>query len=285
MGIGPVTPPGAMPPVRRGRASMTVQKVAGQSAVVSALARDPLKLLTPVSRGSAVWACLSSFGGGMVAGDQTELDLDLREGTTCYVGTQASTKVYRNPHGRACGHTTRATVGEGSCLVFAPDVVQAFSDSRYEQTQSFDLTPTSDLVLVDWLNAGRSECGEHWAFRRFVSRNEIRVAGKRRVVDALILDPDSGTLAGPSRLGSWRCLAMVALVGPGLAELTASIAAEVQSLPVQRSSELILSASLVREGLLLRIAGHSVERVRLEWQRLLQPLASRLGDAPWNRKG
>jgi urease accessory protein len=270
---------------RRGQAALTVRRVAGKSAVVSAFARDPLKLLTPVSRADAVWACLSSFGGGMVAGDETLLDLSIEDGASAYVGTQASTKVYRNPARRACGHRTQARLGENSLLVLAPDVVQAFADSAYRQVQAFDLAPTASLVLVDWLNSGRSECGEHWAFRRFESRNTIRVAGRRRLVDALVLDADSGTLAGPGRLGSWRCLATVALIGPILSEDVSRIDAEIRAMPVDRSAAVTLSASRIPDGMVIRLAGREVEPVRMAWQRLLTPLASRLGDCPWSRKG
>ena len=270
---------------RRGHAALTLRRVAGKSAVVSAFARDPLKLLTPIPRGEAVWACLSSFGGGMVAGDETALDLALEPGARAYVGTQSSTKIYRNPAGRACSHRTRADLAEDTLLVLAPDVVQAFADSSYRQVQDFDLAPTAGLVLVDWLSSGRSECGEHWAFRRFESRNTVRVAGRRRFVDALVLDADSGALAGPGRLGSWRCVATVVLIGPSLLADVTRLAAEIQERPVDRNATVTLSASRIPEGLVIRLAGREVELVRLEWQRLLAPLSDRLGDCPWSRKG
>ncbi len=285
MGTWPVNPMAVDSESRRGHAALILRRVAGKSAVVSAFARDPLKLLTPVPRGEAVWACLSSLGGGMVAGDETALDLVLEPGTKAYVGTQSSTKIYRNPAGRACGHRTHARLAEDTLLVLAPDVVQAFADSSYRQVQEFELAPTASLVLVDWLSSGRSECGEHWAFRRFESRTTVRVSGRRRFVDALVLDADSGTLAGPGRLGAWRCLATVALIGPSLAADVTRLAAAIQERPVDRNAVVTLSASRIPEGLVIRLAGREVEPVRLEWQRLLAPLADRLGDCPWSRKG
>jgi len=58
-------------PVKRESAQLTVESVSGQSAVTSVFAQNPLKLLTPRSRGQSVWAYTSSFGGGFVAGDET----------------------------------------------------------------------------------------------------------------------------------------------------------------------------------------------------------------------
>ena len=134
---------------QRGCAELIVESVSGQSAITTAFARNPMKLLTPRSRGQSAWAYTSSFGGGLVAGDQTELKLRLGKNARCFLGTQASTKVYRNPVGRACGHVTLAKLAENSLLVFAPDSVQPFANSRYAQRQEFRLADNAGLVLVD----------------------------------------------------------------------------------------------------------------------------------------
>jgi len=100
--------------VASGHASLEVKLVFNESTVISAYATSPMKLLTPRSRGQSVWACTSSFGGGLVAGDQTRLDLMLRYETKCFMGTQASTKIYRNPYNRPCSHITEARLEPGS---------------------------------------------------------------------------------------------------------------------------------------------------------------------------
>src|ERR1051325_11366225 len=123
----------------KGRAHLEVEMVFGESTATSSCATSPLKLLTPCSRGKSVWAYASNFGGGLVAGDETRLDLRIGPGARCFMGSQASTKIYRNPARLPCSHTTRATLGEGSLLVFAPDAVQAFAGSSYRQRQEFHL--------------------------------------------------------------------------------------------------------------------------------------------------
>src|SRR6201999_424001 len=123
----------------KGRAHLDVELVFGESTATSAAATSPLKLLTPCSRGKSVWAYASNFGGGLVAGDETRLDLRIGPEARCFVGTQASTKVYRNPLLLPCSHTTHATLDSGSLLVFAPDAVQAFAGSSYHQRQEFHL--------------------------------------------------------------------------------------------------------------------------------------------------
>src|SRR5690242_18480080 len=91
-----------------GQASLEVALIAGQSTVTAAQASNPVKLLTPRARADSVWAYSSSFGGGLVAGDQTRLNLYIRAGARCFFSTQSSTKVYRNPGELPCAHHTDA---------------------------------------------------------------------------------------------------------------------------------------------------------------------------------
>lgn len=294
---------------RAGYASLTVQFVSGESAVTSAFASSPIKLLTPRARGPSVWAYTSSFGGGLVAGDETRLDLRLGPGARCFVGTQASTKIYRNPSLRPCGHETHARLEAGSLLVFAPDPVQAFAGSTYTQRQAFHLAPDASFVLVDWLTSGRAARGERWAFSRFASRNEIHIRcspcaetptaetgnelpengssqSKEDLVflDSFHLDPADGDLASRHRTGRFNCFATLLLLGPLVGEIAGRLLEEISARPVSRRAALVCSASPIRGGAVLRVAGEEVEAVAHELHQHLRALSSLLGDDPWSRK-
>src|SRR3954467_11847072 len=95
-----------------GDARLHVATVAGQSAIISSRANSPMRLLTPRSRGETVWAYTSSFGGGMVAGDRTRLAITVDAKARCFLGTQASTKIYLNPAGLPCSHELVANVDD-----------------------------------------------------------------------------------------------------------------------------------------------------------------------------
>jgi urease accessory protein len=270
--------------VGSGHASLEVSLVSSQSTVTSAFATSPMKLLTPRSRGRSVWAFTSSFGGGLVAGDQTRLDLVLRSETKCFVGTQASTKIYRNPHSRPCGHVTEARLEPGALLVFAPDPIQTFSESSYAQAQTFHLAPDAGLAFVDWFSAGRAARGERWAFTRFASRSEVSFDDHRVFLDSLCLDPSDGDFDCPCRAGRFNCVAVLALLGAPLREVAARVVESVSVRPVERRSPTICSASPHAHGAVLRVAGEKVEAVARELHRHLALLAPLLGDDPWKRK-
>ncbi len=272
------------PVVAKGQAALEVEMVCGESAVTSVCATSPLKVLTPRSRGQSVWACTSSFGGGLVAGDQTRLDVQIGPNARCFVGTQASTKIYRNPARLPSGHVTHATLGANSLLVFAPDPVQAFANSTYSQRQEFHLAPGAGLALVDWITSGRAACGERWAFHKFQSRNEVFVAGERVFLDSILLEQNADALAGAHCMGRFNCLAMLLLIGEPLEAAAKKLLEHVAAEPVARRAPLVSSASPVRNGALLRVAGESVETVGRELYRHLHCLSALLGDDPWARK-
>lgn len=268
----------------KGQAQLEIGSVVGSSTVVRARSTNPLRLLTPRVRGGSVWAYTSNFGGGLVGGDQTRLEIKIDRGASCFLSTQASTKIYRNPDRLPCSHELHATIAEGALLVVAPDPVQCFTDSCYEQHQQFDLASGASLVLIDWMSSGRSARGERWSFVRYGSRNEIYRDEQLLLLDNLLLDSSDGALTDPFRTGGFHCLATVVIIGEALCVQARSVLHWVNAQPIDPQSSLAFSASPLREGVLLRLAGMNVEQVSREIRRQLGFLPSLLADDPWLRK-
>lgn len=265
---------------RGGQGLLEVEIVFGQSTVTSVYSTSPMKILTPVSRGKSVHACTTSFGGGLVAGDQTRLWLSIGAGAGCYLGTQSSTKIYCNPAQLQCSHVTTAHLGAGALLVFAPDPVQPYAGSRFTQRQEFRLEAGAGLVLLDWFTSGRAARGERWIFDRFESRNDVYVDGESVFVDSILL----GTPEDRGHMGRFNCVAMLALMGSGMKGAVDGLLAGMAGRPVNRRGALVSSVSPCRGGALLRVAGQSVELVRQELLPHLAFVAELLGDDPWARK-
>jgi urease accessory protein len=168
--------------------------------------------------------------------------------------------------------------------VLAPDPIQSFAGSTYDQQQEFYLQPGASLVLLDWFCSGRSARRERWSFTRLQSRNEVFLGQERLLLDSLLLDQLHGPLEGPSRMGRFNCLALLVVAGPMVAAAAARMLSEVEALPVTRRAELIISASPIRQGAVLRIAGERGEEVSRELRRRLAFVTDLLGDDPWARK-
>ena len=124
-----------------GHGLLELTQVRQRTEITRSQATNPLKLITPRRQGDAAWVYCSTFGGGLVAGDQIHLDLQLSEQTTCVLGTQASTKVYRDPNQIGCTQTFKANIDRGALLVSVPDPITCFAEAVYEQEQQFHLAP------------------------------------------------------------------------------------------------------------------------------------------------
>ena len=68
-------------PLRPGQGRIRVTRVGRRSHVTGNLATNPLKLWVPRRPGPASWIYATTFGGGLVAGDSVQLDLEDRKST------------------------------------------------------------------------------------------------------------------------------------------------------------------------------------------------------------
>jgi len=240
--------------------------------------------LTPRRRGAAAWIYAGTYGGGLVAGDEIELQVQIGLRAIGILGTQASTKVYRSPNQVPCRQTLQASVADGGLLVLAPDPLTCFAQAHYEQLQSIRLQDSGSLVLVDWLTSGRRARGECWAFSRYHSQLRIYRNDELIMADALLLDPADGPLDSPFRLGRFHCLAMIALIGEQLTAAIQAQLARVSAKPVQASARLLDVASPVPHGMVLRVIGETTESVSRYLSQALSFLNESLGEVPWAGK-
>lgn len=110
-----------------------------------------------------------------MAGDETNLTVQVLENARLGLLTQGSTRAYKSPSlDVVTRQTLHVQIGDGSSLLLLPDPIQPFKDSVFEQRQTFELDPVgSSLLLLDWVSEGRSSRGEAWDFASWKSRNEI----------------------------------------------------------------------------------------------------------------
>lgn len=279
-----------------------IERQGPASVVTSQYATAPLKLLCPRPAdrqdSPAAWIYLSSFGGGLLAGDRLSLDVTVRAGARAVLTTQASTKIYHsNAEGTPASQRMYATVARGALLVVAPEPLVCFADAVYEQSQEFHLERGAGLVLLDWFTAGRVKRAtgpERWAFRRLSSRNRVWIASREVWHDALVLDRTQQPIDNPLTVGPHQVLATLLMIGPPTAEWATQLHDQLHRQPLDRKASLQFGLSRrggtgdeVAEGpttLTLRLAGDCVETVQQELARLLEPLTLALGRGLWHRK-
>ncbi len=255
-------------------------------------AASPLKLLAPLHGGRGTWVLASTYGGGLVSGDTIRLVVEAGPGTLAFLGTQASTKIYRAAEPAAdCRQALHVRIGREATFVSMPDPVVCFAGASYNQRQRFDLDNSASLVLVDWFTSGRSAAGERWAFSRYESRTDVSLAGRLVLRDAILLDPADGPIAAPHRAGQFDCFATAVLIGDRLNDAGRKILEAIGSKPIRQPASaphagVIFSASPLAAGcgVVIRVAGQGVEPVG-RWLREQLAIVPELFDEdPWGRK-
>jgi urease accessory protein len=258
--------------------------VAGRSVVVAAQAHSPLRILTPRGAADSAWVFTSTFGGGLVAGDEIELECEVGRGATCLISTQSQTKVYRSADAQVARQGLAARIHPDAMLLSLPDPVTCFADSIFEQRQHIEMSDSSSLLWLDWLTSGRRARGERWAFRRYAARTDIVVNGSLVFRDAMVLDNSAGPIADETRMGSCDCFASFLLLGPRLAEAASSLLAWTSAQPATGREPILFSASPVSSGVVVRAAGPTTESVARWLRDRLSFLPKLLGGNPWARK-
>jgi urease accessory protein len=259
-------------------ASVVVRANGARSDVLRARGAGPLKLLTPRAAGNAAWIVTSSLGGGLVDGDSVCLEIDIEDSATAVVTTQASTKAYK---GRA-QQELRIRAGLDANAIVVPDHLVPFANARVKQVTHLALAPTASLVSCDILTAGRIAHGEVWACERVDMTLSIERGGSPRLVDRVVLDRAHGSIA--ERLPGIGALATCVLVGPRVAAHARAVLAHASSVPLRHGHTLVAASPLDEDGVIVRIAGASVEQVIATTRVHLAPACDALGEDPWARK-
>lgn len=243
--------------LRAGAGRVEIARVDGASAVVACAAASPLQLLSPSPRGRCGWVISASHGGGLVAGDDVSLELDVGAGATALLSTQAGTKVYRS-RGAVASQRLAARVGRDAVLAVLPQPVSCFAGARFHQEQRLALEAGASLLWLDALVAGRVARDERWALDDYRSRVELAVGGRTVLADALRLVPGEGPPVA-ERLAGVELLATVIALGPAFAPHARALHDGLAAAPAARDAAVLASASPLGDGVLARVAARSVE--------------------------
>ena len=264
-----------------GKGQVVLSSLGEGNQVLSTLSfQYPLKLISPrlISQ-PCTSVFMMSYGGGLVGGDQIDLSVHVETGCKLRLLTQGSTKVFKQRQNNETKTTPtsqklRVNIDNGGLLALLPDPIQPFTDSCYNQYQSFELHPNANLILLDWINSGRPARGENWTLTSLRSRNDIfEMSGPDRqsrllLRDTLILDSNIARSMYPH-----ECFATMIFRGPLLHEYSASVVAKFKKEDrVRRSSTMrsvdekerpIWTAGIVREGCcIVKVAGAKSEIVK-----------------------
>jgi len=275
---------------------LAVAQVQGRSRLVVSKSLQPLKILNPGVAHAACHVVLSSYGGGLVAGDDLRLRVHGGAGTRLCLSTQANTKVFKSIDGQWAAQHFAGTLEAGALAVVLPDPVVPHAGSRYRQTQRWDLAPGSLLLLADWWAAGRTDLGERFNFQELILETRVSVAGRPLVLDRFVFNPAEHIATAPANFDRYETVLTVYLVGVPEEPRFAALAGALHTLKMPAQDDphfrlagraCVVAVAAARPGVVvLRALAHHRQDADFIYQHLLRILSEEefLGYNPLARK-
>ncbi|WP_207432815.1 urease accessory protein UreD [Sabulibacter ruber] len=273
-----------------------VALVNGKSRLISSKNLQPLKILNPGSFYDSCHVVLSSYGGGMVSGDQINLRITCGAHARLFLSTQANTKIFKSTNQADAEQHFNAHVGENGLAVSFPDPVVPQEKSRYKQTQHWHLHPSAVLLVVDWFHSGRMDQGEQFVFEAFSSELKVSVGNRLVLLDRFGFTPEEHIASSPANFDAYQTMFSAYLVGSPENSRFCQLAQTLHELKMPGSTGLdftmtekdyVLSVSEAKEGVyVLRAMGKTRQDLEPLCQHLLETLSQEefFGYNPLERK-
>lgn len=195
---------------RHGELKLAFAQRNGDTVLAESFFRVPLQVMKPrydVSGCACVY--LLSPTGGVVQGDDYQIEIALAANTHAILTTQAATKVYAMST-QGAAQSMRVQIGKGAFFEYLPDPTILFRDTNFSQGIALSLEPGAKVVLQEIVMPGRLARGELMAFTRYQSRIEASDSDGLLLYDACCLQPNHqpyltkmGVLEGYTCWGSW----------------------------------------------------------------------------------
>ncbi|WFB36933.1 urease accessory protein UreD [Kiritimatiellota bacterium B12222] len=263
----------------------------GQTRLVDCESISPIRFLHPYFTDQAVSLIMSSYGGGMVQGDQVEIEIDCTENAKLFLGTQSNSRVYKNDQDLTTTQQLRGKVGPGARTVFLPDPLVLHSGSRFHQQQSWTVAPDAGLLVGEWFQCGRSDSGECFAYQEYDSLIEISSEEALWIREAFSSTPNDYSPRQTGRFGDANLMLTLFAVGEAQALLTRALETltagqrEYTQVPVLGEKELRPSPSDLRSLTHLEDRPVSIFRAlgvtRADFDPIWQALQTQLASPNW----
>jgi len=260
-----IVPVAAAAEGRQGRAAgwaaeleLGFEVIAGRSALVRNRHRGPLavqRAFYPESNDLA-HVYLLHPPGGVVAGDQLTVRVNVAPGARALVTTPAATKFYRS-EGRVAQQTQSFQVHAGASLEWLPQETIVYGSAQVSTKTRVELEPGATFCGWDMVCLGRAASGDHFASGRLQQAFEIWQGERPLWIERSEFDANEPVRHAPWGLAGHRVFGTFVCTGQNAAGVAAARAA----VDTDDSRELF-AVSQMRAAIVCRYLGSSTERAR-----------------------
>jgi len=232
--------------------------IAGRSALVRNRHRGPLavqRAFYPESNDLA-HVYLLHPPGGVVAGDQLTVRVNVAPGARALVTTPAATKFYRS-EGRVAQQTQIFQVHAAASLEWLPQETIVYGSARVSTKTRVELEPGATFCGWDMVCLGRAASGDHFEAGRLQQAFEIWQGDRPLWIERAEFDASEPVRHAAWGLGGHRVFGTFVCTGQNAAAVAAARAA----VDTDDSRELF-AVSQMRGAIVCRYLGSSTERAR-----------------------
>lgn len=252
---------------RHGELKLAFVQWNNRTVMAESFFRVPLQVMKPRYDASGC-ACiyLLSPTGGVVQGDDYQIDVALDADTHVTLTTQAATKIYAMPR-QGATQSMRVRVGEDAIFEYLPDSAILFRDANFTQSISLFLERGSKVLLQEIVMPGRLARGEALAFTQYQSRIEAADTEGSLLYDTCHLRPKCQPyLTGPGVLEGYTCWGSWYLVGDFEMPQWEALCEFAEPLLNQSLQSIGGLSQLHRNGIAIRMLAHNAGAIQATFQ-------------------
>lgn len=197
---------------------IAVHHAAGRSRLARLYQEGAAKIRMPAVSADPFEAVLINTAGGLTGGDRLSWQVDIGDGASASLTTQACEKVYRASDGQAevsCGFD----VGRGASLAWLPQETIVYRGGALTRRFDVDVATGARLLMVEATVFGRLAMGETVDRGTFRDRWRVRCDGRLIHAEEFAVGPEiAATLARRASADGAAAVATALLVAddPGL---------------------------------------------------------------------
>lgn len=202
--------------------------------------------------------------GGLVAGDQLQIETRVEAGAHALLTTPAASKLYRSraPQLQAT-QTQRLCVSDGACLEWLPQETIAFRGARAELATRVELTGDARFIGWEILCLGRPAAEETFDQGLLRPQLELTRGGRLVYVERGLYEAGSPLMRAAWGLAGQPVVGTMVCAAPGAARCIDAVRAVLAGFaPAAGSGRPRLAASAWDDCLVVRYLGPSAEQAR-----------------------
>ena len=227
--------------------------------------------------------------GGIVSGDELEIDISVGAEAAALVTTPGAARIYRARSRDSCGNPrqlqrVQLRVAEGASLEWFPLETIVYNDSCVSLQTNIDLAESSRLFAWEVTCFGLPASGQRFESGSFQQRYLVKKKGVPLFIDQLQLDDGNRHLLQSTIGMAGHAVSGFFLAGPFESAVSDELQNELRQIAEQQGLERVGAVSRVGELLIGRYLGGSAEQARklfsLWWKILRPQLIGREACAP-----